>query len=130
MRKTEVIWGTFWAWAVALVVAGLFWAYPNWSVYSQRLSGEGELARADSARQVLVRTATAKRDAAVMEAEAEVNRAHGVAAANKIIGASLTGNEAYLRYLWIQSLDHAAGKTVVYVPTEAQLPILEAGRRP
>lgn len=71
--------------------------------------------------------ATAKRDAAKMLAEAEIERAKGVAQANRIIGDSLTNNEAYLRYLWVQSL--AEGKSeVIYVPTEASLPVLEAGR--
>lgn len=47
---------------------------------------------------------------------------------NKIIGESLKNNEAYLRYLWINDLGNNAGKTVVYIPTEANLPILEATR--
>lgn len=36
-------------------------------------------------------------------------------------------NEGYLRYLWIDKL--GAGNQVIYVPTEAGLPILEAGKR-
>lgn len=51
-----------------------------------------------------------------------------MAEANKIIGGSLAGNDAYLRYLWITTLDNTADKTVVYVPTEAGLPILESQR--
>ena len=60
-------------------------------------------------------------------AQAEVERAKGVARANKIIGDSLQGNEAYLRYLWIQGLQ-TNKMNVVYIPTEASLPILEASR--
>jgi len=68
-------------------------------------------------------------DSAKLLADAEVSRAEGVARANKIIGASLHDNEAYLRYLWIQTLEHGKeSNTVVYVPTEANLPVLEAGR--
>ena len=52
----------------------------------------------------------------------------GGASANKIIGDSLKDNEAYLRYLWINNLEDAQDRTVVYIPTEADLPILEAGR--
>jgi hypothetical protein len=55
-----------------------------------------------------------------------------VAEANKIIGEGLRGHEEYLRYLWIMALEHVAaapnGSTVVYVPTEANLPIMEASR--
>jgi hypothetical protein len=57
-----------------------------------------------------------------------VLKAEGVAKANKIIGDSLKGNESYLRYLWIEKMTET-GKEVIYVPTEAGLPILEAGKR-
>jgi hypothetical protein len=57
-----------------------------------------------------------------------VERARGVAEANKIIGESLKGNEAYLRWQWIQNLE-SGSNSVIYVPTEAGLPILEAGQR-
>ncbi len=60
-------------------------------------------------------------------ADAEVIRARGVAEANKIIGDSLQGNEGYLRYLWITSLENS-NQQVIYIPTEANLPILEASR--
>lgn len=114
--------------AVALL-GGALYGCPQYTVYQQRLQGEAELARADFNRQIAVREAQAKFDAAAMLAKAEVERAKGVAAANKIIGDSLKGNEAYLRYLWIDKLDMT--KTpVIYVPTEAGLPILEAGHRP
>lgn len=52
----------------------------------------------------------------------------GVAQANKIIGDSLKGNEAYLRYLWVDKLD-GSKQTIVYVPTETGMPLMEAGRR-
>jgi len=50
---------------------------------------------------------------------------------DEIIQASLGGPEGYLRYLYIQSLREveSAGGRVIYVPTEAGLPILEAGKR-
>jgi len=56
------------------------------------------------------------------EAEAEVERARGVAEANDIIAGSLEGNEEYLRYLWINGLQ-TNQMQVIYVPTEANLPI-------
>ena len=56
-----------------------------------------------------------------------VERAKGVAEANKIIGESLNGNEAYLHYLWLHGLE-TGNNDVIYVPTEANLPIMEAGR--
>ncbi len=60
------------------------------------------------------------------DAEIDVARAEGRAKSNRIIAESIT--EEYLRYLWITGLQNA-DKQVVYVPTEATLPILEAGRQ-
>lgn len=59
------------------------------------------------------------------DAEIEVARAQGVAQSNKIIAASIDSN--FLNYLWIQGLQ-SNDKQVVYVPTESNLPIMEAGR--
>jgi regulator of protease activity HflC (stomatin/prohibitin superfamily) len=116
---------------ILMILAGFgLWGCPQYSVYSQRLQGEAELARADFNRQVAVREAQAKKDSASLLADAEVLRAQGVAKANQIIGDSLKGNEAYLKYLWITDVTGNKSPTVIYVPTEANIPILEAGRRP
>lgn len=106
------------------------WGCPQYNVYRQRMSGEAALAEAESSKQIAVQTAKAKLESAKMLADAEVERAKGVAEANKIIGESLSGHEDYLRYLWITGLENAGNPTVIYVPTEAGLPILEATRLP
>lgn len=98
-----------------------------YSVWAAGKVGEAQLAEATYSRQIAVKEADAKAAAAVELAKAEVIRARGVAKANKIIGQSLNNNEAYLRYLWIQTLESPQNK-VIYVPTEANLPILEASR--
>ena len=108
------------------------WCYfsfisPIINVWQQSKVGEAELARAESNRQIATLEAVAKKESSKSLADAEVIRAEGVAKANKIIGDSLMGNDGYLRYLWIQSLDHGKS-TIVYVPTEANLPILESQR--
>jgi regulator of protease activity HflC (stomatin/prohibitin superfamily) len=57
------------------------------------------------------------------DAEIEVVRAKGIAEANEIIGSSIT--EGYLHYRFIEGLND--GNTeVIYVPTETNLPLLEA----
>lgn len=106
---------------------GVGYLYNHYAVWSAGMSGKAELNQADYSRQIAVREALAKKNSAIMLADAEVERAKGVAAANKIIGTSLEGNEAYLRYLWIQNLQNDKNQ-VIYVPTEANLPILEANR--
>lgn len=106
---------------------GIFALYAKYNLWSSALSGEAELRKAEWNRQITVREAQAKMDASKLLAQAEMERAKGVAQANKIIGNSLKDNEEYLRYLWIDSLDKTQGQ-VIYVPTEANLPILEANR--
>jgi len=106
------------------------WGCPRYNVWQQGLQGQAELERAKQNRQIEIARAEASRDAAKSLAEAEIERARGVAEANKIIGESLRGNEAYLRYLWIDCMKTEEGQPpqVIYVPTEAGMPILEAGR--
>ena len=122
-------------WVVGAIIAGLILiaagmaGCPAYHVYSQRMEGAAMLAHAQSSKEIAVAEAKAKMESASMLASAEVFRAQGVALANKIIGDSLRDNEAYLRYLWITDVAGAnVQKTTVYVPTEGNLPILEAGR--
>lgn len=102
---------------------------PQYGVYSAQKAGEAELAQANQNRQISIAQSKAKAEAAQYEAQAEVTRASGVAKANQIIGDSLKNNEAYLRYLYVNNLADTKDQ-VIYVPTEAGLPILEAGKRP
>ena len=114
--------------AIGLVLLlGLLIGWPQYRVYQQRLSGEAALAEAQSSRQVAILEARAKKESAVSLAEAEVIRAEGAAKANKILQDSLGGPEGYLRYLQIQALEDAKAQ-LIYVPTEAGLPVTEARR--
>lgn len=112
-----------------LVIAVLAWmvGYPQYRVYQQRLAGEAALAEAQSSRQVAILEARAKKESAISLAEAEVIRAEGAAKANKILQDSLGGPEGYLRYLQIQALEDTKAQ-LIYVPTEAGLPVTEARR--
>lgn len=103
-------------------------ALPFYSVWQQEMSGKAEFAKAEQNRRILVEEAKARLESSKLDAESEVERAKGVSKANEIIGSSLKNNEQYLRYLWIQGL-HDGSSEVIYVPTEANLPILEAGKR-
>ena len=111
-----------------MLALGAVWGWPQYNVYSSRLEGQAELQKANYSKQVAVQEAQAKDDSATLLAQAEVKRAQGVAQANKIIGDSLKENEAYLRYLWLHGLEDTKNQ-IIYVPTEANLPILEATRR-
>lgn len=132
MNETPV-WKIAFSWTLfgtilllGLIVIGM-WGCPKWNVYSQRMQGQAILAHAQSSREVAVAEARAKMESASLLAQADTMRAHGVARANEIIGLSLKDNEAYLRYLWIDELK-TTNNQIIYVPTEANLPILEATR--
>jgi hypothetical protein len=111
----------------ALVLGLLLLGWPQYRVYSQRLAGEAALAEAQSSRQVAILEARAKKESAISLAEAEVIRAEGAAKANRILQNSLGGPEGYLRYLQIQALEDTKA-SLIYVPTEAGLPVTEAKR--
>ena len=87
---------------------------------------EYRLYRASVEKRILVEQARAEADAAVEQARAEVERAKGTAEANLIVADSIT--EPYLRYLYINGIQNTDNQ-IIYVPTEAGLPILEAGQR-
>jgi regulator of protease activity HflC (stomatin/prohibitin superfamily) len=117
--------------AVTVVGGGLgsCAAYNSVRVWNAETAGEAELAQATSNRRIAVLEAQALMDSAKLKADAEVARARGVAEANKIVASGLGGPEGYLRYLYIQSLDNNRQNQIIYIPTEAGLPILEAGRK-
>lgn len=112
-----------------VATVGLMFGLPMFNRYQVLLNAQNELAAQNYLKQVAIATAEAKNESAKFEATAEVTRAEGVAKANQIIGDSLKGNESYLKYLWINNMGNNTGKDVIYVPTEANLPILEAGKR-
>jgi regulator of protease activity HflC (stomatin/prohibitin superfamily) len=113
--------------ALCLVVVGSLAGCPMYNVYQQKKEGEAKLAEAQSSRQIAISEAKAKLEASSLLAQADTIRAHGVARSNQIIGASLRNNQAYLHWLWIDNIEKNPN-AVIYIPTEANLPILEAGR--
>ncbi len=124
--------------AVVAVIGILFWFFPVYGVWTARKSGEAEKANATLAGEAMLTKATFKEKIAVAEAsarfkaaeenkKAEIVEAEAVAESIKIIGESLSRNESYLRWQWVKRLDDTKNK-VIYIPTEAGLPILEAGK--
>ncbi|NNE40257.1 MAG: hypothetical protein HKN14_04985 [Marinicaulis sp.] len=100
---------------------------PQWNVWRAEMQGKAALAQAENERKVLIEEAKARLESAKYYADGEIERARGVAEANRIIADGLGGPEGYLRYLWIQQLGEN-NQDVIYIPTEAGIPILEAGR--
>ncbi len=118
--------------AISIPISAIWGAFAlgaKYSVWSSAKEGQAELAKADFNRQIAIREAAAKMDAAVDLAQAEITRAEGLAKANKILGDSLKGpeGESYLRYLWIENMATTKDQ-IIYIPTNNALPVLEAGR--
>jgi hypothetical protein len=118
-----------WLVGVVFLMVGVG-VYPYCNVWQSSLAGQAALQEAEFSRQIKVREAQATLDSAKMLASAEVERANGVAQANLIVADGLGGPEGYLRYLYIQGLNEGSlkGNTVIYVATEAGLPVTEAAR--
>lgn len=119
----------FWGFVIVIILSAVFLiGLPYYNVWEQRMVGKAELSRAEYSRQIAIVEAEAKKVSAEQLAQAEVARAVGVAKANEIIAKSIT--EPYLRYMWINEVaGQSTQKTVVYIPTEANIPILEASRQ-
>ena len=132
-----------------LIILLAFWAWPKYNVYRMELNGQAALKEAEWSKKILIEDAKAREQAALMQAKAKVTlaeaegrakivraksegladieRAKAAAEANLIIGKSLKNNEPYLRYIWIKGLNEGNSERI-YIPTEAGLPILEAGK--
>lgn len=110
--------------AVIGIISLMLVGCPTYNVYRAKKQGEAILAHAQSSREVAVAEAKAKMESATLLAQADTIRAWGIARSNQIIGASLT--DAYLHWFWIDNIDKS--NNVIYVPTETNLPILEANR--
>lgn len=135
LNRNEEVSGLSWLLIIVffatVIIGGLMWILPTYGVWQQGLAGEAALKRAMQEKQVAIEEAKAKFESATYLNQAEVERARGVAEANKIISDSLKGNAEYLQYLWVQGITEDDGNkpTIIYIPTEAGLPILEAGKR-
>jgi len=110
---------------VISLVVGLFWAIPVYLVWQKEKAGQAQLAEAEWLKKIQIEEALANLEAEKLNAQAEVERAKGAAEAIRIEGGSLT--EKYIQYLWVRQ-NRFNDKTTIYIPTEANLPILEAGR--
>lgn len=111
---------------VIAFACGLAFGCPRYNVWKQEMNGRAEYAKAEQDRQIRVLEAQANLESERLNAEAEVARAEGARKAIEIENGALT--ETYIRYLWVRQQNNLNDKTVIYIPTEGSLPILEAPR--
>ncbi|ERI85805.1 hypothetical protein HMPREF1981_01392 [Bacteroides pyogenes F0041] len=122
MNKTILLTGIL----AVLIIIGAFIAVPYYNVWQQEMSGRAEFAKAEQNRKIKIEEAKANLEAEKLNAQAEIERAKGAAEAIKIENGSITA--AYIQYLWVRQQNNLNNKTVIYIPTEANLPVLEAVR--
>ncbi len=119
----EALWGV--AGLIFFIVAMAF-IKPWYNVWSQEMEGKAEFAKAEQNRKIKIEEARANLEAEKLNAQAEIERAKGAAEAIRIENGSIT--PTYIQYLWVRQQSDLSNKTVIYVPTETNLPILESTR--
>lgn len=116
-------------WSVAgiiLLIVAMAFIMPWYNVWSQEMEGKAEFAKAEQNRKIKIEEAKANLEAEKLNAQAEIERAKGAAEAIRIENGSIT--PTYIQYLWVRQQSDLSDKTVIYVPTETNLPILESTR--
>ena len=119
----KAIWGVA---AIVIVIVAMAFIRPWYNVWSQDMEGKAEFAKAEQNRKIKIEEAKANLEAEKLNAQAEIERAKGAAEAIRIENGSIT--PTYIQYLWVRQQSDLNNKTVIYVPTESNLPILESTR--
>ena len=119
----KVIWGIA---VILVVVISMAFIRPWYNVWSQEMEGKAEFAKAEQNRKIKIEEARANLEAEKLNAQAEIERAKGAAEAIKIENGSIT--PTYIQYLWVRQQSDLSNKTVIYIPTETNLPLLESTR--
>jgi regulator of protease activity HflC (stomatin/prohibitin superfamily) len=120
MTATQII--TVSILGLAGFVLSLMFGLPLYSVWQQGLSGEAALHKARQTRQIIIEQARAEKESATFRAEAI-----------RIVGESAQAYPEYRKQEFMgafaEALQEGNIRQIIYVPTEANLPILEAGKR-
>lgn len=119
----KAFWGIL---GIVILVILMAFIRPWYNVWSQEMEGKAEFAKAEQNRKIKIEEAKANLEAEKLNAQAEIERAKGAAEAIRIENGSIT--PTYIQYLWVRQQSDLSDKTVIYVPTETNLPILESTR--
>ena len=108
-----------------VVIISLMIGLPLYNVWRSNKMGVAEYVRAEQNRKIKIEEAKANLEAEKLNAQAEIERAKGAAEAIRIENGSIT--PTYIQYLWVRQQNANSNNKIIYIPTEAGLPILEAG---
>lgn len=123
--------GILWLFLIAVVVIlGLMFGLPKYNVWQQEMAGKAEMAKAEQNRKILVEEAKARLEAEKLNAQAEIERARGMAEAMKVENGTLS--ETYNQYLFIRTLEKIADKgslpQIIYLPSEGMIPVMDLNK--
>ena len=106
---------------IILLAIAILWGWPIYSVWQQTKKGQAKLMRAAQERQILVEQAQAEKDSAQLRADAI-----------KILGQAAKEFPEYRSQEFMaafgEALQNNPNLQIIYVPTEANIPITEAFR--
>ena len=118
---------------VVVLILALMFGLPKYNVWKSYIAietaqnkGKAAMAEAEENRKIAITEAEADLKVQIINSKIEVERAKGMAEAIGIEDGKLTTK--YIQYLWVRNIDKMDGE-VIYIPTEANLPILEATRK-
>lgn len=109
--------------SLAVLILACLWAWPKYGVYRQHLEGEAKLRRSEMEKQIIIEQAKAEVEAAKLRAQA-IEAVGGAAQkypeyrTQEFIGA------------FAEALKEGNVQQIIYVPTEANIPIIEARKSP
>ena len=128
MSKSGIIWTVI---GVILLIVALMFGIPKYKVWQQEMDGKAEMAKAEQNRKILVEEAKARLEAEKLNAEAEIERAKGMAQAMEIENGKLTST--YNQYLFIRTLEKISDKgslpQLIYLPTDGMLPVMDVSTK-
>ncbi len=103
------------------IIAGLMFIWPQYNVWQQGLAGKASLRRAEQDRKILIEQAKAEKESAQFRADAIA-----------IVGAAAQEYPEYRLQEFLgafaEALQNGNIEKIIYVPTEANIPVMEAGR--
>lgn len=108
---------------IVMIVAAWMFFYPNYRVWSQEMRGKAALAEASQSKMIQIEQARAELESSQLRAEAIV-----------IMGQAAKDYPEYRQQEFVgafgEALREGSINQIIYVPTEGNIPILEAGKRP
>ncbi|GIM55728.1 hypothetical protein CAPN006_01220 [Capnocytophaga canimorsus] len=113
------------------IISALMFGLPIYNVWQQEMAGKAEMAKAEQNRKILIEEAKARLEAEKLNAQAEIERARGMAEAMKIENGTL--NSVYNQYLFIRTLEKLADKgnlpQIIYMSSNGLVPVMDVSKK-